>query len=71
MKVTLILIAVAVGLGAFSSRSDLTSVTIPDSVSTIGYGVFSVCTNLVEGIWEPIITSSLSNGAVYYHLDMP
>lgn len=38
----------SIGDYAFSWRTDLISVTIPDSVSTIGVGTFYVCTNLTN-----------------------
>src|SRR5262245_39726785 len=37
-----------IGFVAFSSRSDLTSVTIPNSVTDIGWGAFSSCTGLTS-----------------------
>lgn len=39
---------VAIGANAFADSSDLTSVTLPDTVEQIGAGAFSGCTNLTE-----------------------
>ena len=53
---------VGIGYGAFSDCSSLTSVTIPDGVTSIGFDAFEKCSSLTSVVIPGSVTS-IGNGA--------
>ncbi|MCH5152717.1 MAG: leucine-rich repeat protein [Clostridiales bacterium] len=45
---------VAIAANAFENQANLTSITLPESLKTIGYGAFKDCTNLHTVNWNAI-----------------
>ncbi len=55
------------GAHAFSGCTALTSITIPESVTDIGYGVFAGCTSLEQIVFNAISAKDLEyNNRVFY-----
>ncbi|MBR5080955.1 MAG: leucine-rich repeat domain-containing protein [Bacteroidales bacterium] len=59
----------AIGSGAFSGCTDLTSITIPDGVTAIGEDAFYYCYGLTSIIIPDLVTS-IGNRAFYYCADL-
>ena len=59
-------------INSFSNSSGLTSITIPSSVASIGYGAFSGCTSLTEvtcyAVQPPEINGSFKNHNAYLYV---
>ena len=59
-------------INSFSNSSGLTSITIPSSVASIGYGAFSGCTSLTEvtcyAVQPPEVNGSFENHNAYLYV---
>ena len=52
---------------AFAQRCGITRITIPSNVTSIGYGVFSGATDLVEVVMESAVPPTLGGSVFYSH----